>query len=71
MFRQQSNSSYKKPYNFFYKNHTIEAQNSLLKIMIYSTLHTLEAKNFVGKNFRRQKFSSLAQNFVTFYRRKF
>ena len=31
----------------------------------------LRGKNFVGKNFRRQKFSSLAQNFVTFYRRKF
>ena len=31
----------------------------------------LRGKNVVGKNFRRQKFSSLAQNFVTFYRRKF
>ena len=39
-------------------------------------LYTLEAKTssvkiFVGENFHRQKFSSLAQNFVTFYRRKF
>ena len=38
--------------------------------------YTLEAKTssvkiFVAENFRRQKFSSLAQNFVTFYRRKF
>ena len=31
----------------------------------------LRGNNFVGKNFRHQIFSSLAQTFVTFYRRKF
>ena len=52
-----------------YKTYTIHYNGVLMK---FWKVHTLEAKTssvkiFVGENFRR---SSLAQNFVTFYRRK-
>ena len=50
---------YKKVYTLFSKNQITFAEAYL------------RGKNFAGKNFRRQKFSSLARNFVTFFRRKF